>query len=75
MTFMMLGGMILGAWIMDIGAALKAAPPEATIATPEPQIAAPAAENPEQSGFMTHDVSVDPETGETTEISVIGFVD
>jgi hypothetical protein len=69
MNLILLGGACLGALfaVADARDVQKAAPAE--------QTAAATAEDPEQPGFMTRDIRVDPDTGETTEISVIGFVD
>jgi hypothetical protein len=73
MNLILLGGACLGAVFLGVeGRELVKA---ATIPPSAAQIAAATAEDVEQPGFMTHDFSVDPETGETTEISVIGFVD
>ena len=76
MNLIMLGGAFLGALVLGVNGevAVKAVPLKATSAPVQPAAVA-TAEQPEQPGFMTRNINVDPNTGETTEISVIGFVD
>ena len=75
MNLLMLGGAFFSALALSLGADNRAPKPAEAAGVPVQQAAAPTAENREQPGFMTHDISVDPTTGETTETSVIGFVD
>lgn len=90
MNFILIGGAILGAMVLGPdGPDSPKAPVETTISAPAQQPAekpAPRAGavqktaqtpvgEPEDRGWMTRELSVDRKTGETTEVSVIGFAD
>jgi hypothetical protein len=87
MNAIILGGVFLGAAFLAPGAPRE--PLETKISAPaqpaqkpaqkvEPPVQraaeAPSDESPDR-GWMTRDIHVDQKTGETTEVSVIGFVD
>ena len=74
MNLILIGGVLLGTLVAS-AAPLKSPAATALPAAHAEKIAVAAAEEPEQPGFMTHDAVVNPETGETIEISVIGFLD
>jgi len=74
MNFILIGGALLGALVAN-AASLKTSVATALAAAQAGKITVATVEEPEQPGFMTHDIRVDRETDETTEISVIGFLD
>ena len=86
MNFLLVGGAVLSAILLSPDA--PKAPAETTVSAPvqqpasqpqnpeSPQKAAQApTKKSEDRGWMTRETSVDQKTGETTEISVIGFAD
>ena len=87
MNLLLIGGALLGAMFagpdapkapvetMISASAQQAARMPARIPEPAQKTAQSPRKEPEDRGWMTRELSVDRKTGETTEISVIGFAD